>query len=215
MRLNRDLRQLKEQERQEKAERRAATAAERQAQTEERAQTQRDRQQIRLEEARQAEDLEQAARETEARNHRQQWETSWLDYALNSLPSDAPHDLELDVHEVVADLLPKLDAQQPAQLTKRLIQAAIDKALQPWNRRKEIEKITEEAREQLPVQVRSWSSTPSEWEARAMRAAARAIAQLSDEAPLVEIRAAAVEAGNKVRAEYEAWKAGEDHRHSV
>ncbi len=212
MRLNRDLRQLKEQERQEKAERRAATAAERQAQAEERAQTQRERQQIRLEEARQAEAREQAARETEARNDRQQWETSWLDYALNSLPSDAPHDLELDVHEVVADLLPKLDAQQPAQLTKRLIQAAIDKALQPWNRRKEIEKITEEAREQLPVQVRSWSSTPSEWEARAMRAAAGAIAQLSDEAPLAEIRAAAVEAGNKVRAEYEAWKAGEDHR---
>ena len=45
-----------------------------------------------------------------------------------------------------------------------------------------------------------------------MRAAAGAIAQLGDEAPLAEIRAAAVEAGDKVRAEYEAWKAGEDHR---
>ncbi len=45
-----------------------------------------------------------------------------------------------------------------------------------------------------------------------MRAAADAIAQLSDEAPLAEIRTAAVEAGNKVRAEYEAWKADEDHR---
>jgi hypothetical protein len=45
-----------------------------------------------------------------------------------------------------------------------------------------------------------------------MRAAADAIAQVGDEAPLAEIRAAAVEAGNKVRAEYEAWKAGEDHR---
>ncbi len=112
---------------------------------------------------------------------------------------------------LVADLLPKLDAHQPEQLTKRLIQAAIDKALQPWHRRKEIEKIIEEARNQLPVQVRSWSSTPNEWEARAMRAAADAIAQLSDEAPLAEIRTAAVEAGNKVRAEYEAWKFGEDH----
>ena len=45
-----------------------------------------------------------------------------------------------------------------------------------------------------------------------MRAAANAVAQLGDEAPLAKIRAAAVEAGNQVRTEYEAWKAGEDHR---
>jgi hypothetical protein len=212
MRVNRDLQQLKEQERKEKAERRVAAAAERQAQAEERAQAQRQRQQIRLEEARQAEARELTARETEARHRRQQWETSWLDFALKSLPSEVPHDLELDVHEVVADLLPRLDAQQPEQLTKRLIQAAIDKALQPWHKRKEIEKIIEEARKQLPALVRGWSDTPSEWEARAMRAAADAIAQLGDEVPLAEIRAVAVEAGNKVRAEYEAWKAGEDHR---
>ncbi len=45
-----------------------------------------------------------------------------------------------------------------------------------------------------------------------MRAAADAITQLGEDPPLAKIRAAAVEAGNKVRAEYEAWKAGEDHR---
>jgi hypothetical protein len=212
MRVSRDLRQLREQERQEKAERRAAAAAERQAQVEERAQAQRQRQQLRLEEARLAEAREQAAREIEACDRRQQWETSWLDYALKSLPSDVPHSLELDIHRSVTELLLKLDAQQPEQLTKRLIQAAIDKALQPWHRRKEIEKIIEEARKQLPVEVRSWRSTPSEWEARAMRAAADAIAQLHDEAPFAKIRAAAAEVGNKVRAECEAWKAGEDHR---
>lgn len=119
---------------------------------------------------------------------------------------------ELDVHQVVAELLSKLDAQQPEQLTKRLIQAAIDKALQPWHRRKEIEKIIEEARNQLPAHVRGWSGAPNQWDARAMHAAAEAIAQLGDEGRLAEIRAAAVEAGNKVRAEYEAWQAGEDHR---
>jgi hypothetical protein len=212
MRVNRDLQQLKEQERKEKVERRAAAAAERQAQAEERAQAQRQRQLLRLEEAHQAEAREQAARETKARHRRQQWETSWLDCALKLLPSDVPHSLELDVHQAVAELLPKLDAQQPEQLTKRLIQAAIDKALQPWHKRKEIQKIIEEVRKQLPLLARSWSSTPSEWEARAMRAAADAIAQLGDEASLAEIRAAAVEGGNKVLAEYEAWKAGEDHR---
>jgi hypothetical protein len=45
-----------------------------------------------------------------------------------------------------------------------------------------------------------------------MGAAADAIAQLGEDPPLAKIRAAAVEAANKVRAEYEAWKAGEDHR---
>jgi hypothetical protein len=212
MRVNRDLRQLKDQERQEKAERRAVAAAERQAQAEQRAQAQRQSEQLRVEKARQTEAREQAAREAEAYHRRRQWETSCLDYALKLLPSNVPHSLELDVHQVVADLLPRLDAQQPEQLTKRLIQAAIDKALQPWHKRKEIEKIIEEARNQLPVHVRSWSSTPNEWDARAMRAAADAIAQLGEDPPLVKIRAAAVESGNKVRAEYEAWKAGENHR---
>jgi hypothetical protein len=212
LRIDRDLRQQREKERQEKAERRVAAAAERQAQAEERAQAQRQIQQLRLEEAREAEAREQAESETEVRHRRQEWETSWLDYALKLLPSDLPRNLELDVHQVVADLLPKLDAEQPEQLTKRLIQAAIDKALQPWHKRKQIEKIIEETRNQLPAHVRSWSSTPNEWEARAMRTAADAIAQAGEDAPLAKIRATAVEAGNKVRAEYEAWKAGENHR---
>lgn len=212
MRVKRDLRQLKEQERQEKAVRRAAMAAERQAQAEERAQAQRQNQQFRLEEARESEAREQAAWETEVRHRRQQWETSWLDYGLKLLPNDLPHSLELDVHQVVADLLPKIDARQPEQLTQRLIQAAIDKALQPWHKRKEIEKIIEEARNQLPVRARSWSITPNEWEGQAMGAAASAIAQIGEDPPLAKIRAAAVEAATKVRIEYEAWKAREDHR---
>jgi hypothetical protein len=131
---------------------------------------------------------------------------------LKLLPSNVPHSLELDVHKVVADLLPELNVQQPEQLTKRFVQAAIDKGLQPWHKRKEIEKMIEEARNQLPTQVRSWSGTPNEWDARAMRAAADAIAQLGEDPPPVKIRVAAVEAGNKVRTEYETWKAGEDHR---
>ena len=214
MRVNRDLRQLRDQEQQEKAERRAATVAERQAQAEQREQMKLRRQQIRLEEARQAEAREQAAREAEARGRRWQWEIGWLDCALKLLPSDVPHSLELDVHQAVSELLPRLDAHQPEHLNKRLIQAAIDKALQPWHRKKEIEKIIEEGRRQLPIGVRSWGSTPTEWEVRVMRAAADAIAQLGNDAPLAEIRAAVVSARNTVCVEYQAWKAAEDHRRS-
>jgi len=197
MRLNRDLRQLKDQERQEKAERRAATIAEQQARAEERLRDQRQIEQLRQEEARQTEAREQAEWETEVRHRRQEWETFWLNRALELLPSDLPLSLELSVHQAVDDLLPKLDVLQPEQLTKRLIQAAIDKALQPWHKNKEIEKVIEEAPDQLPTHARSWSSTPNEWEARAIRAASEAIAQLGEEAPLATIRAAAAEGGEQ------------------
>jgi hypothetical protein len=212
MRVNLEVQRFKEQEKREKAERRAGEAAERDARAMEKEQAKLRRQQVRLEEARQEEARRQAAREAEAQVRRRNWEANWLDYALKLLPSEVPQSLELDVHQAVADLLPRIDADQPHQLTQRLIQAVIEKALQPWHRRKEIEKIIEQASNQLPVYARSWSSTPSEWDARAMRAAADCIAKLGDAASLAEIRATAVEAGNMVRAEYNAWKAGEDHR---
>jgi len=212
MRVNRDLRQLKYQEQQERAERRAATGVERQAQAEQRAQARLQRQQLRLEEARLAEARDQAAREAEARDRRRQWEARWLDHALRLLPSDTPRSFELDVHNAVAELLPNLDIYQPEQLTLRLIRAAVEKALESWHRQKEVEKIIDETRNQLPIQARSWGRTPNEWEARVMRAAADAIAQLGEDPQLPKIRATAVEAVNEVLAEYEAWKAGEDHR---
>ena len=118
----------------------------------------------------------------------------------------------MNVQQAVAELLPKVDALQPERLTKRLIQAAIDKALQPLYRRKEIEKIIDESRKQLPIEVRSWYGTPTEWEACVMCAATDAIAQIGNEAPLAEIRAAAAVASRKICAEYEARKADEDHR---
>lgn len=212
MRVSRELRQLKEQEQQERAERRAGAAAERQAHAEQCAQAEYQRQQLHLEEARKAEAREQAAREAEARECRRQWEADWLDHALKLLPSSTPPSFELDVHQAVAELLPKLDAYQSEQLTKRLIQAAIDKALQPWCREKEIDETIEQARKQLPIEVRSWNGTPTEWEARVMQAAAEAIAQLGNDVPLAEIRAAATVASSKICAEYEARKAAEDHR---
>ena len=212
LRISRDLQQLKEQERKEKAERRAAAKAEREAQAEERVRELRHRQQLQLEAARQAEARDQATREAESRQRRQQWEISWLDYALKALPNNAPHHLELDIHHAVVELLPKLDSYQPEQLTRRLIQAAIQKALQPWHRSKEIDNIIDQARNQLPVLVRSWTNIPNEWDMRVIHAATDAIASLEKDAPLAEIRVCAVEAGNKVRAEYDVWKAGEDHR---
>jgi hypothetical protein len=137
MRVNRELRHLKYQEQQEKAERRAAALVERQAQAEQHAQARRHQEQLRLEEAREAAALERDSLEAEARDSHLQWEVDWLDHTLNHLlPSDLPPTFELEVHKAVAELLAKLDAHQPEKLTKRLVQAAIDRALQPWRKQK-------------------------------------------------------------------------------
>ena len=205
LRVRRDLRKIQEEEQEVENRRKAeaqATALRRKEERERR----------RAETMREADARRQKAAEAEAIRRRRQWEIGWTDFALRLLPKDAPQSLELDVHQTVADALAKFDIDQSEQIIERMVRAAVDKAQEPWKRRKEIEKIIEQARNQLPVQARSWSSTPNEWDARAMRAAASAIVQLGDEAPLAEIRATAVEAGNKVRAEYEAWKANEDHR---
>lgn len=207
LRVRRDLRKVQEEEQEVENRRKAeaqATALRRKEERERR----------RAETMREADARRQKAAEAEEIRRRRDWEISWTDFAFRLLPKDVPQSLELDVHHTVADALSRFDPDQPEQIIERMVRAAIDKALQPWQKRIEIEKIIEEARNLLPVQVRSWSRTPSEWEARAMRAAADAVAQLGDEAPLAKIRAAAVEAGNQVRAEYEGWKAGDDHRQS-
>ena len=212
MRVNRDLRLIKDQERQERDERRSAASAEQQMQAERRAQEKLQRRQLRLEEASQAEVRTQARREAEGRERRKHWEMYWLEQALQLIPSHVPHQFELVVHKAVAELLPGLNSDQPDHMTLRLIQAAIEKAVEPWWRQKEVEKIIQQARDHLPALAKGWSWALSEWDARAMRAAGEAVAQLGGNAPLAEVRAAAVEAGKKVCAEYEAWKASEDHR---
>jgi excisionase family DNA binding protein len=205
LRIRRDLRKIQEEEQEVENRRKAEAQA-----TALRRKEERERRQA--EAMREADARRQKAAEAEAIRRRRQWEIGWTDVALRLLPKDAPQSLELDVQQTVADALARFDPDQSEQIIGRMVRATVDKAQEPWKHRMAIEKIIEEARNQLPLQARSWSSTPSEWEARAMRAAADAIAQFGDDAPLVKIRATAVEASNKVRAEYEVWKAGEDHR---
>ncbi len=167
---------------------------------------------LKLEAARIADARKEKEREAKAERQRRQWETTWTEYALNLVPQDAPRGLALEVREAALDLLRPLEPDQPRELTQRLVQAAVEKTLQPWLRTMEIDKAIAQAANQLPLSARS-SFRPTEWEARAMRAASDAIAKLECNAPLARIRATAIEAGNRVRAEYEAGRAVEDHRH--
>jgi excisionase family DNA binding protein len=205
LRVRRDLRKIQEEEQEVENRRKAeaqATALRRKEERERR----------REEAVREADVRRQQTAEAEAIRRRRQWENRWIDFALRLLPKDAPQSLELDVHQTVADALAKFDPDQSEQIIERMVRAAVDKALEPWKRHKEIEQAIEEAPKQLPALAQGWPGRLSQWDTRAIRAAAEAIAQFDEDAPLAKIRAAAVETGSKVRAEYEAWKAGEDHR---
>jgi uncharacterized protein YbdZ (MbtH family) len=116
----------------------------------------------------------------------------------------------------VADALTKLAPEQPRNVIEPLVLAAVDKALAPWQRGKEIEKAFDEARKQLPYSAQgtysltgNFEDRPSEWDIRARQAAADAIRQLGNDAPFSEIRALAIQAGKRVAQEYKHHQACE------
>jgi excisionase family DNA binding protein len=154
---------------------------------------------------------QQTAEEQEARRsaeadaaaeRRRQWAHLWLQHALDSLPFGAPRELELEVHAAVEDTLKHLDMAQPPAITKRLVDAAVTKALRPWNRRKEVERAMESAMNRLPWELRC----RPEWmglKQRAWEAAAGAAGRVRADAPYAEIEAAAIHATQPALREYE------------
>ncbi len=144
------------------------------------------------------------ALESRAQRLHREWENAWLEYALGSLPADVPQDLHLPGCESVRQALAGLSPGDPQEVVEPLIRAAVERALRPWRRTKEIEAAIQDARNQLSVWVKAWSrEPPSEWELRAMRAAREAIAQLGNDATFDEMHAAAIAAGRQVAREYE------------
>jgi hypothetical protein len=148
-------------------------------------------------------------RQAEAERERRAWAYTWLDYALKSLPQDAPREIGLDVQESVEEALAKLTPEQPQSVVQRLVLAAMDRGLAPWNRRKEIENAVQLARKEVPLVVRTLSEyfPPTQWEIRAMQSAREAIAELPADASYEELRAAAVRAGKQIATEYEGEQA--------
>jgi excisionase family DNA binding protein len=165
---------------------------------------------------------QQRALQRQAGRVRQEWEAQWVSWAIDWARAehpDLPRVIELDVSQTVEDALGGLGPAKPRYLVERIVCAAVDKGLQPWRRNKEIEQAIELARQQLPTSAQNWwhpyyrdRVQPSEWETRAIRAAADAIKQVRPDGTFAEIRAAATEAGRRVRADYERQKAKEEHR---
>jgi hypothetical protein len=140
--------------------------------------------------------------ERKAQRIRQEWEQECLEYAFRCVPGEAPEDIRLPVSQSVREALADLSPSDSEEVVGQMIGAAVEKALRPWRRSKEVGKAVQDAKEQLPYWARGWSGSLTQWELQAMQAARRAIAQFGDDATFSEMRAAAITAGKEVAGEY-------------
>ncbi len=143
-----------------------------------------DQRQLRLQEQRHRQQREQA--QVRDQQRRQQWQSQWTEYALRSLPYDAPEEMKLQVHKQVIETLAGLSLTESRRVIEQLVEAATEKALKPWRRQQEIRKVIDDA---LPYEIKYSDDKP-----RAVRAAAEAISKLRSEATREELQLAAKEA---------------------
>lgn len=125
----------------------------------------------------------------EAVLERERWSAKWAECGLRSVPADVPRAYLLEVHRRIEETLQRLNVTQPDSITRDLIHAAVEGALEPWNKQRRITNIIKETYEAyyIPAAMRFDSS----WKARMNTAAADAITGLRENASADEMRIAA------------------------
>jgi excisionase family DNA binding protein len=144
----------------------------------------------------------QRAEAQQAEQRRLLWVQKWMRYALDSLPYGARREVELEVHAKVQEALSGLQPDQPDAITRRLVGAAVHRALRPWNRKQEMERALEAGMNTLPgdVQFRSQYAALKQ---RAWEAAVVAVGKVRVEASYREMETAVVQAVQPMSREYE------------
>ncbi len=130
------------------------------------------------------------ARKQQERRRRREWEDEWIEFALDRVPDNAPKELGLEVHSQVAEALGRLQADQPAIAVRRIVEAAVDKALAPWHRTNERVKAIEEAIRGLPYAIQR-NDELEDLKLEAIRLATNAVNQCHPEAASATLQAAA------------------------
>lgn len=170
----------------------------------------REQQEVERQAEQEAAEQERLRQERAEREH-ERYLVRWERYALNSLPYDTPPEVRLAVHEAVRTRLANLNPAPAEDVTRRLVDAEVQKALKVWERAKQAERVIENAvYRYLPWDAKNIGQ-PSQWQIKATQNARQVIRQLDKDASLAEIDAAARRAVELVAKEYEARKAaGED-----
>jgi hypothetical protein len=114
-------------------------------------------------------------RQQAARDQRQKFTSKWIEYAINKKPSDAPNDVQLDIHEEVLSALAKLDTDEQDSTVRHLVDGAVERSLKSWKSEKAksaaIKGSIEEAVAQLPHDMRWYDP----WKSKAQKIAAEAL----------------------------------------
>ena len=130
------------------------------------------------------------------------WMQQWTQYALNSLPYGAQQEVEIEVHTMVQEALSVLQPSQPEAITRRLVDAAVRRALGPWTRKQEIERALKAGMNSLPWDVQ-FGSEFAPLKQRAWDAAVAAVRNVREEASYNEMETAVVQAVQPITREYE------------
>jgi hypothetical protein len=138
----------------------------------------------------------------QAEEQRVLWMQEWTQYALNSLPYGARQEVEMEVHAMVQEALSALQPSQPEAITRRLVDAAVDRALGPWTRRQEIERALKTGMSSLAWDVQ-FRSEYAPLKQRAWDAAVAAVRKVRVEASYNELETAAMHAVQPITREYE------------
>lgn len=166
---------------------------------------------IRLTRSQAREERQREAQQEAAERERAAWLTGILDAALSSLPRDVPAETRKSVGEAVRESLAQMGPGESLQLVEAAAGDAVTHALAPWRRACEIERAIAHSEKLLPFQARGFFGDASEWQLRVRAAASAAIRALPDDAPLLEIRAAADQAAQKIASEFERIEAENQH----
>jgi hypothetical protein len=130
------------------------------------------------------------------------WMQQWTQFALDSLPYGARQQVELEVNAMVQEALSGLQPSQPGAITRRLVDAAVRRALGPWNRKQDIERALQAGMHKLSWDLRYGSKYAGSRQ-RAWDAAVAALGNVREEATYNEMETAAVQAVQPMIREYE------------
>lgn len=131
------------------------------------------------------------ARQEEAatKEARKRWADSWVTFAMTQVPVDCPPDLRLKAFKNVERLMSEVDMRQGADVLTQIVSAAVNEALLPYLRSKEVDRAVEDALSHLPSGARSYPV--SRWQLTAKKQAYEAISRLPERSRFAEMVTAA------------------------
>ena len=123
------------------------------------------------------EQQKRAEAQEQRRQARKRWVDTWARWGMSLVNSDVPAECRLEAHEEIQRTLNDLRSDQPEEIVRDLIRAAVSKTLAPYQRRQQLFGAMKQAVD-LAGSSLPWGSS-DEYRARARQAATDAVVETS------------------------------------